>query len=109
MNKLCLSASSFRLPAFLLITTFAIGSAGAQQARVSHAQAVERAKQVVARMTLDEKIAQLHGIRDPENYRVVPGLPRLGIPAFHMTNGPAGVGPGGAGLAEARYGHARAD
>ncbi|MFZ1938380.1 MAG: glycoside hydrolase family 3 C-terminal domain-containing protein [Terracidiphilus sp.] len=97
MNKLCLSASSFRLPAFLLITTFAIGSAGAQQARVSHAQAVERAKQVVARMTLDEKIAQLHGIRDPENYRVVPGLPRLGIPAFHMTNGPAGVGPGGAG------------
>jgi beta-glucosidase len=48
-------------------------------------------------MTLDEKIAQLHGIRDPQNYRVVPRLPRLGIPAFHMTNGPAGVGPGGAG------------
>ena len=97
MNKLCLSASSFRFPAFLLITTFAIGYAGAQQVRVSHVQAVERAKQIVAKMTLDEKIAQLHGIRDPENYRVVPGLPRLGIPAFHMTNGPAGVGPGGAG------------
>lgn len=48
-------------------------------------------------MTLDEKVAQLHGIRDAENFRVVPGLPRLGIPAFHMTNGPAGVGPGGAG------------
>jgi beta-glucosidase len=48
-------------------------------------------------MTLDEKIAQLHGIRDANNFRVIPGLPRLGIPALHMTNGPAGVGPGGAG------------
>jgi hypothetical protein len=97
MNKLCLSARSLRLFVFLLIATIAIGKAGAQQVRVPHAQAVVRAKQIVAQMTLDEKIAQLHGIRDAENYRVVPGLPSLGVPAFHMTNGPAGVGPGGAG------------
>src|SRR6202000_897654 len=29
------------------------------------------------------------------HYRYVPPIPRLGIPAFHVANGPAGVGPGG--------------
>jgi beta-glucosidase len=48
-------------------------------------------------MTLDEKIAQAHGIRDARHYRFVPGNPRLGIPELNVTNGPAGVGPGGAG------------
>ncbi len=68
----------------------------AQQAHVTHAQAVARARQIVARMTLDEKISELHGVHDATRYRMVPGLPRLGIPDFWMTNGPAGVGPGGA-------------
>jgi len=70
----------------------------AQQAHIAHVEAVARARRIVAKMTLDEKIAQIHGIHDLTNYRVILGLPRLGIPAFHMTNGPAGVGPGGAGL-----------
>ncbi len=61
-----------------------------------HAQAVARARQIVARMTLDEKISELHGVHDATRYRMVPGLSRLGIPDFWMTNGPAGVGPGGA-------------
>ncbi|MGD0479904.1 MAG: glycoside hydrolase family 3 C-terminal domain-containing protein [Terracidiphilus sp.] len=68
----------------------------AQQAHVSHAQAVARARQIVARMTLDEKISSLHGVHDATRYRMVPGVPRLGIPDLWMTNGPAGVGPGGA-------------
>src|SRR5215470_7816756 len=54
-----------------------------------------RARDLVNRMTLDEKIEQLHGIRDDNHYRFVPPLPRLGIPAFQITNGPAGAGPGG--------------
>ena len=68
-----------------------------QQTTLSHRQATARARRLVARMTLAEKIAQLHGIRDAAHYRFVPGLPRLGIPQLQVTNGPAGVGPGGAG------------
>ncbi|PYX87285.1 MAG: hypothetical protein DMG67_19600, partial [Acidobacteria bacterium] len=54
-----------------------------------------RARELVKRMTLDEKIQELHGIREPGHFRFVPGIPRLGIPAFQITNGPAGAGPGG--------------
>ncbi len=57
---------------------------------------IARARAIVAKMTLDEKIAELHGIDDTKHFRYVPGLPRLGIPALRLTNGPAGAGPGGA-------------
>jgi beta-glucosidase len=54
-----------------------------------------RARDLVNRMTLEEKLQQLHGIRDATHFRFVPPVPRLGIPAFQITNGPAGAGPGG--------------
>jgi beta-glucosidase len=57
----------------------------------------QRAEHIVAQMTLEEKISQLHGISDAKNYRIIPGLARLGIPALRITNGPAEAGPGGAG------------
>lgn len=64
---------------------------------MTYAQAVARARAIVQKMTLDEKITELHGIHTATEYRIVPGVPRLDIPALQMTNGPAGVGPGGAG------------
>lgn len=73
-------------------------AAQAQPPRVPHEQAVARAKHIVAQMTLDEKIEEIHGIHDATNYRVIPGIPRLGIPALHMTNGPEGPSHGAAGL-----------
>ncbi len=79
-----------------IVAACCCAAAGTQQAHVTHAQAVERARQIVAKMTLDEKISELHGVHDATRYRMAPGVPRLGIPAFHMTNGPAGAGPGGA-------------
>ena len=54
-----------------------------------------RARELVSKMTLQEKIEQLHGIQDTTHYRYVPLNQRLGIPAFHIANGPAGVGPAG--------------
>jgi beta-glucosidase len=54
-----------------------------------------RARQIVSQMTLPEKIAELHGLEDQTHYRYVPPIPRPGIPAFHVANGPCGIGPAG--------------
>lgn len=51
--------------------------ASAQQMRLTEAQSTARARQIVSRMTLQEKIAQLHGARDDTHDRVVLGLPQL--------------------------------
>jgi beta-glucosidase len=54
----------------------------------------ERAGLLVAQMTLDEKVSQIHMLDVSAHPREVPGIPRLGVPAFKVTNGPAGAGPG---------------
>src|SRR5690242_2426365 len=58
-----------------------------------------RAALLLAAMTRDEKLAQLTGAPGvipelPQCYgaRHVPGIPRLGVPTFRITNGPVGVG-----------------
>jgi beta-glucosidase len=56
-----------------------------------------RARDIVSQMTLDEKIQELHGVSDPQHYRVVVGIPGLGIPDLTITNGPAGATNGGPG------------
>ncbi len=65
-----------------------------------HGQASDfdaRAKKIVSQMTLDEKISQMHGTKTATQYRIVLGVPRLGIPDLLVTNGPAGFGPAGQG------------
>jgi beta-glucosidase len=49
---------------------------------------------LVAKMTLAQKITELHGLQDSQHQRYVPGIPSLGIPPLVVTNGPAGAGPG---------------
>src|SRR6185312_13405716 len=85
--------------AVLGVSTAATGAptstAAAAMTRLAATPPVEQAKALVAKMTLDEKIAQLHGIQTSTEYRTVPAVSRLGIPKLLLTNGPAGVSTGG--------------
>ncbi len=83
-----LAATATTVP-FILTTS---GPAGADLTALAP---IDRAKAIVAQMTLDEKIDQLHGIQTSTEFRTIPDLPRLGIPKLLITNGPAGVSTGG--------------
>ncbi len=72
-----------------------LAAVGSRAQTLSTKQAEAKVRAIVQRMTLPEKISQLHGVRDEHHYRFVPGVSRLGIPSLTMTNGPAGAGPGG--------------
>ena len=63
----------------------------------------QRAALLVAAMTLDQKIEQLHGQPGPipelpacgtNPGRHIPGIPSLQIPTFRISNGPVGIGQG---------------
>jgi beta-glucosidase len=53
----------------------------------------QRADVLIRKMTIAEKIQQLHGVANAEHERWVPGIDRLQIPPLPMANGPAGIGP----------------
>ena len=62
-----------------------------------------RAQKLVAAMTLDEKLAMVHGIGLPlagAGAGSVPGNIRLGIPALALSDGPLGVGNGATGVTQ---------
>jgi beta-glucosidase len=51
-----------------------------------------RAAAIVANLTLEEKILQMHGVGGASpNKRIVPAIARAGVPAFVVTNGPDGA------------------
>src|SRR3954452_21076492 len=66
----------------------------------------QRAQLLVAQMTLDEKIAMVHGAGYPlplngAGYAgVVPANSRLGIPALYLADSPVGVGNGSTGVTQ---------
>jgi beta-glucosidase len=66
----------------------------------------QRARVLVAQMTLDEKIAMVHGAGYPfppnaAGYAgVVPANTRLGIPALYLADSPVGVGNGSTGVTQ---------
>lgn len=52
-----------------------------------------RAKALVRRMTLAEKIEEIHGEGTHQHPRHIVGIPSLGIPELRLANGCVGVGP----------------
>ena len=55
-----------------------------------------RVDKLLSQMTLEEKIAMIHGAAEPPatdqgQAGYLPGIPRLGIPALRMADGPPGV------------------
>jgi len=48
----------------------------------------ERARALVAAMTLEQKVGQTHGDAIPEDFRIVLGIDALCIPDLTVTNGP---------------------
>lgn len=80
-----------KFPARMLVFAVmaALGASGVAGAQ----SATSRAQQVVKKMTLAQKVDELHGIHNADHHRYVPGIPSLGIPALRVANGPAGVGP----------------
>jgi beta-glucosidase len=57
----------------------------------SHAPINTRVSQVLTQMTLDEKIAMVHGTAGSAYTGYIPGDSRLCIPALKMQDGPVGV------------------
>lgn len=74
-----------------LLPIFA-GSAGSAGAAKS--EAGSHVDDLVAAMTLDEKLSFVHGATDPKDVGeagYIPGVPRLGIPELRFTDGPSGA------------------
>jgi len=76
---------NLRLPSYLsgagqvdIVLTVDLLVSNKVSIQIGGTRPVERARQIVGQMTLDEKIQSLHGIQDPNNYRTVPGIPRTG-------------------------------
>src|SRR6266496_6417024 len=78
---------------FSLLTPVVTGATAAQAWRDGRLSPDQRAAALIAAMTLDEKISQLHLQPDAQHQRFVPPIPRLGVPGFRIANGPAGMGP----------------
>ena len=74
----------------------ALVALGPTTGRSADAPPEARVKALLGQMTLDEKISLLHGTSEPASSKqgaagYWPGLPRLGIPALRLADGPPGV------------------
>src|SRR5919109_614094 len=75
------------LKRFVGILLFSCVAAVAQNTSSAPADVEKRVEGIIARMTLAEKIDMLGGLND---FYIRP-LPRLGLPALKMADGPFGV------------------
>src|SRR5262245_48515609 len=60
-----------------------------------HKSPDQRARLVLAQLTVEEKISLLGSVRDAQHFRETLPIDRLCIPALRLNNGSAGVSTGG--------------
>jgi beta-glucosidase len=65
-----------------------------------HASPGQRAAEVLARMTTDQKIEMVHGDNNSPYAGQIPAIPALCIPALNLEDGPGGVGDGMTGVTQ---------
>ena len=81
----------------------ATGAAASRPWMNARLSAEQRARLLVAQMTLNEKIAMVHGTGFGFNLGyagAVPANARLGIPALYLADSPVGVGNGSTGVTQ---------
>src|SRR5437016_5033920 len=66
------------------IVTVTGTSGGMSHSATINLAVVLTSAQIVAQMTLDQKIQEVHGLQDTNDYRVIPGIPTLGIPLLNI-------------------------
>jgi beta-glucosidase len=74
----------------------------------STAAASTRIAQLMGQMTLQQKVAMLHGTDDPAYIGKIDGIPSLCIPDVNFEDGPSGVGDGLGGVTQMPDGMASA-
>jgi beta-glucosidase len=77
----------FRTSIFVLLMFCLTQGTPAQTPELSSTEVEKRASELLAKMTLDEKLTLIGGIND----FYIQALPRLGLPALRMSDGPLGV------------------